>query len=70
MLTLVAGRYGSHYAAQQAAAQLSKQNKIDLMLDNYQRKLLSEQQRRKLGNAAIALQVLVERKVTFEWRFP
>ncbi len=46
------------------------QTKIDLMLDRKARQLVTDEQRRHLGNVALIGAALLERKVSFKWEFP
>lgn len=60
---------GPGEATEMATRAYLSQNGIDLMLDNYSRTVVTEEQRKQLGHAAIAVRALVERKVIFEWRY-
>ncbi len=68
-LTIAVGLYGNLAAYQQATMAFTKQSRMDQMLDQKYRELVSEPTRRKLSNAYILGHILVEHRILFTWEF-
>ena len=65
-IILAQGDSAASYKAAEASARLYN---VDYMLDAKSKELVSEENRRKLGNAIIVVDITVNRRVVFNWRF-
>jgi hypothetical protein len=69
LITIIASQGSQHQVAQALAEVYIKENNIDDALDAYQKKYITEHQRIAIARTANIAKIVIERRVTFEWRF-
>ena len=71
MVLLMTAAVTSGVGAQAYTEAFAKQSRLDIMLDEYQRRLIRDEQTRELvGNVGLLTKIAVERRVTWHISFP